>query len=75
MPPDWIKSSLVQAVAHAEQALSHVQPFYNTGDTAFQVHVPGLGCMRMVAREEIARVERFALALIEKQAAAHPFLH
>jgi hypothetical protein len=42
---------------------------------AFKVYVMGLASLVMVAREEIARAERFALALVEKEAAARPFLH
>jgi len=42
---------------------------------AFKIHVLGLAAMVTVAREEIARAERFALVLMEKEAAVHPFLH
>ena len=37
--------------------------------------VLGLACIVMVAREEIARAERFARARMEKRVAAPPFLH
>ena len=42
---------------------------------AFKIHVLGLAAMVAVTREEIARAERFALVLVDQEAAAHLFLH
>jgi hypothetical protein len=58
---------LVHTMARAEQALSLLQPPYATRSIAFRVNVLGLACMVMVAREEIARAERFALVLMERR--------
>jgi hypothetical protein len=78
----WGKAGMAQAytalqiaVARAEQALSVLEPHQDKRGIAFKIHVLGLASMVMVAREEIARAELFALALIEKQAATHLFLH
>jgi hypothetical protein len=67
--------ALVQAIAHAEQAQAVLDPLQNTQGHAFKVHVLGLGPMILYAREELAQVERFALALVEKERATHPYLH
>jgi hypothetical protein len=66
---------LVQAVVGAELALAVPESQHATYDIALRIHVLGLRCRTMVAREEIARVERFALALVEKERAFHPYLH
>jgi hypothetical protein len=42
---------------------------------AFKIHVMGLASLVMVAREEIERAERFALALVEREAATPLLLH
>jgi hypothetical protein len=68
-------TDLHAAVARAERALSVLEPHQDKRGIAFKVHVLDLACMVMVAREEIARVERFARALVEREAAAHLFLH
>jgi hypothetical protein len=34
---------LVEAVAHAEQGLAALIPYYEAEDTAFRVHLLGLG--------------------------------
>jgi hypothetical protein len=67
--------ALVHAVARAKLALSVLEPQHATYDTALRIHVLGLRCMTMVAQEEIARVERFALAVVEKERAFPPYLH
>jgi hypothetical protein len=68
-------TDLHTAVARAERALSVLEPHQDKRGIAFKIHVLGLACMVMVAREEITRAERFALALVEREAAAHPLLH
>jgi hypothetical protein len=82
LPQQWGKAEMAQAytdlhaaVARAERALSVLEPHQDKRGIAFKVHVLGLACMVMVAREEIARAERFARALVEREAAAHLFLH
>jgi len=62
------------AVARAEQALSVLAEQQDRRGIAFKIHVLGLASLVMVAREEIQRAERFALAVGEREAAAHPFL-
>src|SRR5438105_3427527 len=66
---------LIQAVARAEQARAVLDPLQDTRGHAFKVHVLGLGCMLLYARGELVRVERFALALVEKEQATYPYLH
>jgi hypothetical protein len=66
---------LVHAVAGAELALSVLESQHTLQGIGFGVHILGLQCLTMVAHEEIARVERFALALVEKERAAHPYVH
>jgi len=67
--------TLIQAIAHAEQARAVLAPLQDTQGHAFNVHVLGLGWMILYAWEELARVEHFALALLDKERARHPYLH
>ncbi len=67
-------TDLHAAVARAEQALSVLAEQQDRRGIAFKIHVLGLASLVMVAREEIQRAERFALAVGEREAAAHPFL-
>src|SRR5262245_25328269 len=68
-------TDLHTAVARAERTLSVLEPHQDKRGIAFKIHVMGLASIVMVAREEIARAERFALAVVTRQAAAHLFLH
>src|SRR5262249_27004208 len=56
-------AALRMALAHAEQALSVLEQATER-DTAFEVHVLGLGFQVTYAREEIQRVEQYALDLL-----------
>ena len=67
--------ALVQAIAHAEQAQAVLTPLQDTRGPACKVHVLSLGWMILYACGELARVERFALALVDKERAPHPYLH
>jgi hypothetical protein len=71
----YADEDLVQAVAHAKRAQTVLAPLQNTRGHAFKVHVLGLDFMILYAREEIARVERFAWSLVEKEQAKHPYSH
>jgi hypothetical protein len=53
-------ADLHTALAHAEHALSALEQ-ETESDTAFEVHVLGLGFEVMYAREEIQRAEQYAL--------------
>jgi hypothetical protein len=66
---------LRQAVTHAERALAVLDPLQNTRGPAFKVHIAGLGGMILYARDELARGERFAWSLVDKERAQHPSLH
>ncbi|HEV8715621.1 MAG TPA: hypothetical protein VGX03_22685 [Candidatus Binatia bacterium] len=63
---------LLQAVAHAEQARAVLDPLQDTRGHAFKVHMLGLGGMILYAREELARVERFALPLRKRATVLPP---
>jgi len=52
-----------------------LDPLQNTRGHAFRVHVLGLGGMILYARDELARVGRFAWSLVDKERAQHPYLH
>lgn len=64
---------LVQAVARAEQIWAALDPLQNTRGHAFKVQVLALGCLILYARQEMARVERFAPAWVDKARAKHPY--
>src|SRR5712692_5204341 len=53
-------SDLCEALVRAEQALSALEQ-ETERDTAFEVHVLGLGFQMTYAREEIQRAEQYAL--------------
>ena len=59
----------------AAAALAVLDPLQNTRGHAFRVHVLGLGGMILYARDELARVGRFAWSLVDKERAQHPYLH
>jgi len=63
---------LLQAVAHAEHALAVLDPLQNTRGPAFKAQVASLGGLILYAREELARADRFAVALAEKAHAQLP---
>ena len=63
--------TLVQAIARAELALA-VVPVQETQERTFTVQVLGLDGMIQYAREELARIERSAPALVGKKRAKLP---
>jgi uncharacterized protein YbaR (Trm112 family) len=71
----WGKPGMAQAVAdlrtalaHAEHALSVLEHETNR-DTAFEVHVLGLGFQVTYAREELDRAEQFAFDMLGQRRA------
>jgi len=67
--------ALVEAIAHAEQALAALAPYYETADTAFRVHLLGLEGMIQYARDDLERLGRFARTLAKDRAASSPGGH
>jgi hypothetical protein len=61
-------ADLHTALAHAEHALSVLEQ-ETERDTAFEVHVLGLGFQVTYAREELYRAEQFTLRTLDQRSA------
>ena len=67
--------TLVQAIARAEHALAVGVPAQETPGSTFTVQVLGLDSLRQYAREELARIERAAPALVGNKKTKRPAWH
>ena len=67
--------ALVDAIAHAEQALAALAPYYRTADTAFRVHLSGLEGMIQYAHDDLERLGRLAGTLATNRATSSPRGH